>query len=280
MLKEIYLDALRNREAKVARVKDGNYQSIISAASARWIPYEPAQTKCESAGIDSSWNKRAFQGLNLYVVDAVAVTSRNKVLAAEYEDEIADSARRDSLESKAMLMESLVAQKAAEKREADVICVDGSLVSRTNGKASPIAFEMVKRYGDSVFISKTSESRAQFGQMGSKAGDIYYYNHASKSAPGFSEPAPVKCEFANVYETYARLRPHTPAVRIEIVGSTVSAQDVKHLLDRLSYRSVGGYPYCLKLAHNNCKVSNEDIDKLVSIFSLHNEQGARDALNE
>ncbi|MEM2139962.1 DNA double-strand break repair nuclease NurA [Nitrososphaera sp.] len=279
MLREVYLDALRNREKKVSKIKDANHGRIVAEASSRWIPYEPVQQKCESAGVDSSWNKRAFQGLNLYVIDAVAVTSANKVLASEFEDELADSARRDSLESKAMLMEASVAQKAAEGKEADVICIDGSLVARTNGKGLSVAGDMVKKYGSSVFISKSSESRGQFGALGSRAGDIYYYNRASNHATGFSAPVEVKSEFAQIFEVYARLKEHTPMVRIEVLGST-SEQELKSLLDRLSYHSVGGYPYCLKLAHNNCKVSNDDIDKLVSIFSLQHEQGARDALDE
>ena len=279
MLREVYLDALRNKEKKVSKIKDANHERIIAEASSRWIPYEPAQQKCESAGVDSSWNKRAFQGLNLYVIDAVAVTSANRVLASEFEDELVDSARRDSLESKAMMMEASVAQKAAERLEADVICIDGSLVARTNGKGLSIANDMVKKHGSSVFISKSSESRAQFGALGSRAGDIYYYNRASSHATGFSTPVEIKSEFARIFEVYARLKEHTPMVRIEVLG-TASDQELKGLLDKLSYHSVGGYPYCLKLAHNNCKVSNDDIDKLVSIFSLQHEQGARDALDE
>jgi NurA-like 5'-3' nuclease len=51
-------------------------------------------------------------------------------------------------------------------------------------------------------------------------------------------------------------------------------------LNKLRYHSVAGYPYCLKLAHNTCKISNEDIDRLASIYGLQNEQGARDVLNE
>jgi hypothetical protein len=279
LLKEVYLDALRNREKKVSRIKDANHPRIVAEASSRWISYEPVQQKCESAGVDSSWNKRAFQGLNLYVIDAVAVTSANKVLASEFEDELADSARRDSLESKAMLMEASVAQKAAEKKEADIICIDGSLAARTNAKGFATASDVVKKYGSSVFVSKSSESRAQFDMLGSKAGDIYYYNQASGRATGFSAPVKVKSEFAEIYEVYARLKEHTPIVRIEVLGSATE-QEVKDLMNKLSYHSVGGYPYCLKLAHNNCKVSNDDIDKLVGIFSLQNEQGARDALGE
>ena len=279
MLKEVYLDALRNREKKVSKIKDANHERIVSEALSRWVPYEPAQQKCESAGVDSSWNKRAFQGLNLYVIDAVAVTSANKLLASEFEDELADSARRDSLESKAMMMEASVAQKAEEKKEADVICIDGSLVARTNAKSLSHANEVVKKYGSSVFISKSSESRTQFGELCSRAGDIYYYNPASGHATGFSAPVEVKTGFARIFEVYARLKEHTPMVRIEVLGSA-NEQELKSLLNKLSYHSVGGYPYCLKLAHNNCKVTNDDIDKLVGIFSLQHEQGARDALDE
>lgn len=275
MLNEVFLDALKNRDAKISRVKDSNFDKILSEASSHWVPYEPSPEKCESAGVDSSWNKRSFQGLHLYVVDAVAVTSANKILAAEWNHDIAGSARADFLETKAMAMEASVAQKAAAK---DIVCVDGSLVSRLLKSAADAASEIVKRYGNSIFVSKSSESRLQFGPMGSRAGDIYYYGHAGKGA-GFSVPVETQFRHAPLYEVYARLRDHTPMIRIETLGAT-SKQEITKILDRLRYHSVAGYPYCLKLAHNACKISNEDIDRLASIFSLQHEQGARDALNE
>jgi hypothetical protein len=279
LLKEVYLDALKNREKKVSKIKAGNHDRILAEASSKWTSYLPEAVPCSSAGIDSSWNKRAFQGLNLYVIDAVAVTNTNEILAKDYEVDIVDSARRDFLETNAMAMEAKVASLAAETRKADIICIDGSLAARTNGKNLAYASDMVKKHGDSIFISKNSESRAQFGELGSRAGDIYYYNLASRHETGFSCPVEVRTGFTRLYEVYARLKEHTPMVRIEVSGSA-SEQELKALMNRLSYRSVGGYPYCLKLAHINCKVSNDDIDKLVSIFSLQHEQGARDALGE
>ena len=276
MLNDVFLDALKNRDAKISKVKDSNFAKVLSEASSRWVPYEPAAEKCESAGVDSSWNKRAFQGLHLYVVDAVAVTSANKILAAEWDHDIVGSARAEFLESKAMAMEASVAQKAAGN--VDIVCVDGSLVSRLLKSTADAASEVLKRYGSSIFVSKSSESKLQFGDMGSRAGDIYYYGHAGKGA-GFSIPVETQFRHAPLYEVYARLRAHTPMVRIEVLGAT-SKQEITKILDRLRYHSVAGYPYCLKLAHNNCKISNEDIDRLASIFSLQHEQGARDALNE
>jgi NurA-like 5'-3' nuclease len=114
--------------------------------------------------------------------------------------------------------------------------------------------------------------------MGSKAGDIYYYGHTCKEA-GFSVPVETQFCHAPLFEVYARLRDHTPLIRIEIM-SNASEQEVKSTLNKLRYHSVAGYPYCLKLAHNTCKITNEDIDRLASIYGLQNEQGARDALNE
>jgi hypothetical protein len=276
LLNEVFLDAIKNRDAKISKVKDSNFATILAEASSRWVPCEPSQEKCESAGVDSSWNKRSFQGLFLYVIDAVAVTSANKLLAAEWDHDIAGSARAEFLESKAMVMEASVAQKAAGK--VDIVCVDGSLVSRVLKSAADAASETVRKYGSSIFVSKSSESRLQFGPMGSRAGDIYYYGHAGKGA-GFSVPVDAQFRHTTLFEVYARLRDHTPIIRIEILGEP-SKQEMTRILDRLRYHSVTGYPYCLKLAHNTCKISNEDIDRLVSIFSLQHEQGARDALNE
>jgi hypothetical protein len=276
LLKEVFLGALRDKEVKISKVKDSNFHKILTDASSRWISYEPIPEICESAGIDSSWNRRAFQGLQLYVIDAAAVTSTNRILSMEWEQDIVGSARSDLLESRAMVMEASVAQKAGGK--ADIICVDGSLVSRLTKSRPESASEMVKKCSNCIFVSKTSESRLQFSQMGSKAGDIYYYGHTCKEA-GFSIPIETRFCYVSLFEVYARLRDHTPVIRLEIMSSA-SEQEVKSILNKLQYHSVAGYPYCLKLAHNTCKISNEDIDRLASIFGLQNEQGARDALNE
>ena len=276
MLNQVFLDALKNREAKISKVKDSRFSTILAEASSRWVPYEPSPEKCESVGVDSSWNKRAFQGLYLYAIDAVAVTSTNRILAAKWDQDIAGSARGEFLESKAMAMEASVAQEADGRT--GIVCIDGSLISRLQKCSPEAASEAAKKCQNCIFISKSSENKLQFGSMGSRAGDIYYYGHAGRGA-GFSVPVETQFRHAPLFEVYARLRDHTPMIRIEIVGEA-SKQEITRILDKLHYHSVAGYPYCLKLAHNICKISNEDIDRLASIFSLQHEQGARDALNE
>lgn len=282
MFNEIILDAIRNRDGRLAKFRDASHDAIVKEAESRWIAYDPAGKECRSAGVDSSWNRRALQGFDLYVIAAVAVTSANDVIAKEWEDDISGSARGEQLEAKAMAMEASVVQKASDSGKIDIVCVDGSLVSRLLKSTPEGIATALKKYGNAVFISKTSESRAQFGAMGSKAGDIYYYRRASAGRAGFSVPQDAPFRGAPVVEIYARLRDGMPVVRIEVVRGTRGAgeQEVKSLFQLLRYHSVAGYPYCLKLAHKTCKVSNEDIDRLASIYSLQNEQGARDALNE
>ena len=281
MFNEIILDAIKHRDARLSKLRDVNYEKIVAEARSRWVDFDPAGQECRSAGVDSSWNKRALQGLDLYAIAAVAVTSSNDVLAKEWEDDVAGSARGEQMESKAMAMESSVAQKAAASGKVDIVCVDGSLVSRLLKSTATEIASAVSRYGNSIFISKTSESRSQFGPMGSRAGDIYYYRHAS-SVAGFSVPADAPFRGAPVVEVYARLREGMPVVRIELMKGAHDAgePEIKKLMGLLRHHSVAGYPYCLKLAHKTCKISNDDIDRLASIYSLQNEQGSRDALNE
>jgi NurA-like 5'-3' nuclease len=279
LLKQVYLDALRTRDQKIARLNDSNYESISKQAATNWIPYQPSPHPCRSAGVDSSWNKRAYQGLNLYVIDAVAVSSSNELIASEYVDEIAESARNESLEKKAMEMEALVTKHAIESKNADIICVDGSIIARLYKKGADAAIGEAKKYTDSIFVAKSSESRAQLGPLGSRAGDIFYYNRVSKAAAGYSTPFELITPYGPICEVYARLRDGTSMVRIETLKHS-SDQEIREVLDMLSHHSVAGYPYCLKLAHNTCKVSDSDIDRVASIFHLQNEHGARDALND
>lgn len=281
MFNEIILDAIRHRDDRLAKFRDASHDAIVREAASRWVEYDPAGSECRSAGIDSSWNKRALQGLDLYAIAAVAVTSANEVVAKEWEDNISGSARGEQLEAKAMAMEASVAQKAFESGRADIVCVDGSLVSRLLKSTPDAIAAFLKKYGSAIFISKTSESRAQFGAMGSRAGDVYYYRRAGSRA-GFSAPQDAPFRGAPVVEIYARLRDGMPVVRVEVVKGTrdTSEREIKDLIGLLRYHSVAGYPYCLKLAHKTCKISNDDIDRLASIYSLQNEQGARDALNE
>jgi NurA-like 5'-3' nuclease len=288
LLHAIYLDAIDRVESNISRVMDSNYHHIIKAALSCWNKYEPAPKECESVGVDSSWNKRSFQGLDLYAVDAVSVNSRNEILGAEWDTGLR-IIRNEMLESKAVLMECKVTETAIEKKkDVDIISIDGSLASRfTNNKRDDIIriFDILKRKNNVIFVSKNSDTRTQFSSMDAKAADIFYFNHIGDSA-GFTSPFENKQtnqEYGNIIEIYARLKECTPLVKIEISDMTISQinyAEIKKILDMLSFYGVSGYPYCLKLAHQNCKITKRDIDRLVGFYGLKNEAESRDPLNE
>src|SRR5918911_4132212 len=129
LLHEMYLDALNRADRNFSIIRDSNYQYIIDAAISCWNEYEPVAKDCESVGVDSSWNKRSFQGLDLYAVDAVSVNSENEILAIEWDTGL-KVIRNEILESKALVMESRGTEDAIKKRDIDIISVDGSLASR------------------------------------------------------------------------------------------------------------------------------------------------------
>jgi NurA-like 5'-3' nuclease len=63
-----------------------------------------------------------------------------------------------------------------------------------------------------------------------------------------------------------------------MLGANHTEDEIKSILDKMYKNSVGGYPYALKLAHNNCKISSTDLAKLVSLYGISNEIGAREVL--
>jgi NurA-like 5'-3' nuclease len=288
LLHAIYLDALGRVEGNMSHVMDSSYQYIVEAALSCWNDYEPAPKECESVGVDSSWNKRSFQGLDLYVVDAVSVDSKNEIVGAEWDTGLR-IIRSEMLESKALFMESRVTETAIEKKDVDIISIDGSLASRfINNKPDDIMriLDILKRKNNVIFVSKNSDTKTQFASMGAKAADIFYFNHIGNSSAGFSTPFvnnQTNQEHGNIIEIYARLKECTPLTKIEIsdmTASQINNAEIKKILDMLSFHTVSGYPYCLKLAHQNCKISKRDIDRLVGFYRLKNEAESRDPLNE
>lgn len=279
MLNTVYREAIKKRNEARSIFKGEKFDSIIQAARQNWVDYEPQKKDAEIAGIDSSYNSIKFQGLELWVVTAVSVKSDGTMITEFHNQGLGQPS--PELETQASKMEVDVCAASVDK--ADLVVLDGSLYSQFLTRQSSLGSSItshIKKRNNVVFISKTSSARKQFEKMGAVAGDIFYYNHALKS-PGFSkifvdrELGPGKV----VSYAYARLRDSTPLIKIELLGSDVDEGQIRSLLDRLTKNSVGGYPYALKLAHENCKITNADLSRLVSLYGLSNETGSREVLN-
>lgn len=279
MLNTVYRDAIKKRDEARSIFKGEKFDKIIQNARDNWIDYEPQKKDAEIAGIDSSYNSTKFQGLELWVVTGVSIKSDGRIITERHNQGLGQPS--PELETQASKME--VEACAASVDQADLVVLDGSLYSQFLTRQSSLGSSItssIKKRNNVVFISKTSSARKQFEKLGAVAGDIFYYNHALKR-PGFSkifvdnDLGPGKV----VSYVYARLRDSTPLIKIELLGSSIGENEIKALLDRLTKNSVGGYPYALKLAHENCKITNGDLSRLVSLYGLSNEVGSREVLN-
>lgn len=288
LLSDLYLDAIKNKEKKISLVHDLQFHDVLQIASDRWVAYEPKKEEAISVGVDSSWNKKSFQGIDLFVIDCVTVTSSNDILNSTWDYGVGNITG-DYLTSKAMMMEIDLSILALEKKP-DIICIDGSILSNlVHNKNTVYAtrnkdlFDMTESGSTfTVFISKNSTTKSQFKKYGSKVADIYYFNKLGFHT-GFSLPNKnsLLSGLFDIVEIYVRLSSYVPLIKLEIVNKPdISQQEIQKLINMLYYHSVKGYPYCLKLAHKSCKITNHDVRRLASLYGLKNEFGSRDSLSE
>jgi NurA-like 5'-3' nuclease len=279
VLNSVYKEAIKNRDNVMSVLRGPKFDQIIERARQKWVEYKPKKQDAVLAGIDSSFNSTKFQGMELWVVTAVSVKSDGKVLSNNHKQGLGKA------ESELSMLSSKMEIEACKETVdlVDMVLMDGSLYSqfmtRQPALSATITRIMTKK-NNVLFVAKTSNTDVQFSDLGSKAGDIFYYNHATK-APGFSKIHPDKRfgKDKTISSIYARLSDSTPLIKIELLGDNHTEIEIKSILDRLYKNSVGGYPYALKLAHNNCKISGNDMAKLVSLYGISNEIGSREVLD-
>ena len=278
MLNTVYIDALKKREETLSVLKGQRFEQILEEARRNWVEYTPQKQDAVIAGIDSSYNSTKFQGLELWVVAVVSIKSDGTIISEKHRQGLGTP--NPELATQASQME--IDACASSVDEADLVAIDGSLYSQFMTRQASLATALIsaiKKKHNVVFVSKTSVTKNQFSKLGSLAGDIFYYNHAIKES-GFSKIfvdkglGPGKI----ISSVYARLRDSTPLIKIELFGSEHDESEIKLLLDKLCKNSVSGYPYTLKLAHNNCKITHTDLARLVSLYGLGNEVGSREVL--
>ena len=277
MLNSVFKDAIQNREKTLSILKGPKYEKIIQKAKENWVEYKPQKQDVVSAGIDSSFNSTKFQGAELWAVTAVSIKSDGEIIADLHDFGLDTSPELASMASK---MEIEACNMSID--DADLVLMDGSLYSQfmtRQASLTQLMIESMKKRNNVVFISKTSNTRKQFEDLGAIAGDIFYYNHAT-TTPGFSKIFE-DSKFGNdkiITSVFARLADSLPLIKVELFGSGHTDSDVIQVLNKIYKNSIGGYPYSLKLAHNNCKISGNDLTKLASIHGLSNEIGSREVL--
>ena len=277
MLNSVLKDAIKKRDETLSILKGPTFEKIIRQAKSNWIDFSPTKQDVTAAGIDSSFNSTKFQGAELWAVTAVSVKSDGEILVDLHEHGLDSNTELSSLASK---MEIDACIESVDKTE--LVLMDGSLYSQFLTRQKSLTDSLVStitKKNNVIFISKTSNTKKQFEDLGAIAGDIFYYNHATIT-PGFSKIHEDSRFGKNmiISSVFARLVESLPLIKIELLGSGYTDNDFKSILNKILKNSVGGYPYALKLAHNNCKISSKDLAKLAGIHGLSNEIGSREIL--
>lgn len=266
-----------NREKMLSILKGPKFEIILQKAKENWVDYHPIKHESVIAGIDSSFNNTKFQGIELWAATAVSIKSDGEILVDLHDSGLGSDIDLSRISSK---MEIDACEKTVD--EADLVLMDGSLHSQFMTRQSnldSIIVSTMKAKNNVLFVAKTSNTKKQFEKFGALAGDIFYYNHL-KSTPGFSKLFVEKKygKDKTIASIFVRLSESTPIIKIEFLGEDHSENEIKSIINKLYKNSVGGYPYALKLAHNNCKISDKELAKMVSLLGLSNEIGSREVL--
>jgi len=258
-------------------LKGPKFEQILQKARENWIEFTPEKEEVVTAGIDSSFNNTKFQGIELWATTAVSIKSDGEILVDLHESGLGSA---DDMSSIASKMEIEACERTIDS--VDMVLMDGSLHSQLMTRQANLGSTIVrimKKRDNVVFIAKTSNTKKQFENLGSLAGDIFYYNHVT-TKPGFSKIFVEKKYGADkiISSAFVRLSDSTPIIKLEILGDNHDNDEIKSIMNKLYKTSIGGYPYALKLAHNNCKISDKELAKMVSLLGLSNEIGSREVL--
>jgi len=258
-------------------LKGPKFEQILQKAQVNWNNFTPTKEDVITAGIDSSFNNTKFQGIELWATTAVSIKSDGEIVVDLHDSGLGSDTDLSRIASK---MEIDACEKTVD--EVDLVLMDGSLHSQFMTRQSALDAQVVRimnKKRNVIFIAKTSNTKKQFENLGSIAGDIFYYNHVT-NGPGFSEIF-VERNYGTdkiISSTFVRLSDSTPIIKLEFLGGKHDNDEVKSIMNKLFKTSVGGYPYALKLAHNNCKISDKELGKMVSLLGLSNEIGSREVL--
>ena len=277
MLNTVYKDAIINRDKMLSVLKGPKFEQILQKARSNWVEFSPTKEEVITAGIDSSFNNTKFQGIELWATTAVSIKSDGEVLVDLHDSGLGSDTDLSRIASK---MEIDACEKTVD--QVDLVLMDGSLHSQFMTRQSSLDAQVVRtmtKKNNVIFIAKTSNTKKQFEELGSLAGDIFYYNHVT-NGPGFSKIFVEKKYGSDkvISSTFVRLSDSTPIIKLEFLGKDYGDNEIKSVMNKLFKTSVGGYPYALKLAHNNCKISDKELGKMVSLLGLSNEIGSREVL--
>mgnify|MGYP006108237413 FL=1 len=261
------------------KLTSDEFRDTVKKAKEMWIEFIPKKHPCKIIAIDSSYAEKKYQGMKLYGIDVFASDENGEKVFEKSDVNIA-TGEEDKVASNAAMFEMIALENTVNK--ADFILVDGSVLShnfRTKEDEEKI-IPILENNSNIIFVAKTSNSRTYFDAT---FADVMYFNHASKKTGMTNILKTIGTRFTSknitISYVYARLATDTQLLKIEMYGDGHTEEDFKRVIDHISYKSKHGYPYALKLAHNNCEIHVKDLDVIASDYGLRHEVGSREAVS-
>ena len=155
-------------------LKGPKFEQIMQKARENWVEFVPTKEEAVTAGIDSSFNNTKFQGIELWAATAVSIKADGEILVDLHDSGLGSDIDLSRIASK---MEIDACEKSVDL--VDLVLMDGSLHSQFMTRQSTldeVIVKTMKKNDNVIFIAKTSNTKKQFENLGSLAGDIYYYN--------------------------------------------------------------------------------------------------------
>ena len=271
--------ALEKKNENTDKLTSDEFRQTVKKAKDMWIEFVPQKQPCKIIAIDSSYAEKKYQGMKLYGIDVFA-SDENGEKVFEKSDVNITTGEEDKVASNAAKFEMIALENAIGK--ADYILVDGSVLShnfRTKEDEEKI-IPILENNQNIIFVAKTSNSKTHFGAT---FADVMYFNHASKKTGMTKILKTIGTRFTSknitISYVYARLATDTQLLKIEMYGDSHTEEGFKRVIDHISYKSKHGYPYALKLAHNNCEIHVKDLDVIASDYGLKHEVGSREAVS-
>lgn len=250
-----------------------------------WVPHAPTpQNEVSAVGIDSSWNKKDYQGGTLYALATATADIRgNHVLDPKVDEDFGllcirrggtvYHSPRTWLEAKAVLNEAEMARELCSNF--DIVLLDGSYfepIYDFESERTKFGLDVFGRFPSNViFVSKTSTSTTLFGK---NMGDIQLLSEYTKDS-GYTKPNNRR----GITIFYSRLSRNCGCYRFEVAGE-LGEEEVGEYMDTLAGISADGYPIPLRFAHDNVKIGRDDIELLVDQLGLRDLSRGREALYE
>lgn len=271
--------ASERKNENIDKLTNEEFKETVKKAKEMWIEFIPKKEPCKIVAIDSSYAEKKYQGMKLYGIDVFASDENGEKVFEKSDVNIA-TGEEDKVASNAAMFEMIALENTVNK--ADFILVDGSVLShnfRTKEDEEKI-IPILENNSNIIFVAKTSNSRTYFDAT---FADVMYFNHASKKTGMTNILKTVGTRFTSknitISYVYARLAADTQLLKIEMFGDKHTEDDFKRVIDHISYKSKHGYPYALKLAHNNCEIHLKDLEVIASDYGLRYEIGSREAVS-